>query len=119
MRHIRYIVLLFFPFFLSCRDEIDDLLSAYTSQEIAMLISEAIIEPQAKDINDKYSIEYLDDCTYYSIFTVPEYKKYYINTKPFDWTTIPEKTCEFYQIKQNDSPRGRLLFDTLELINVW
>jgi hypothetical protein len=72
-----------------------------------------ILEAQSKNINEKYSIEYMDDYTYYSIFTVPEYKGYYINRKPFDWTIIPEEICEFYQIKNNDSPRGRLLFDTL------
>jgi|GEM_PF-2448865 len=71
------------------------------------------LNSQSENLKDRYSIEYMNNCVYYSIFVVPEYKKYYINTKSFDWSAIPKKVCEFYQIKYNDSPRGRLLFDTL------
>lgn len=65
-----------------------------------------------ENLRNRYEIEYMKDCVYYPIFTVPEYKKYYINTAPFDFSAVPKLMCEFYQIKQNDSPRGRLLFDT-------
>ena len=72
-----------------------------------------ILNTRTENQKDRYSIEYMNDCAYYPIFVVPEYKKYYINAKPFDWSAIPKKVREFYQIRYNDSPRGRLLFDTL------
>jgi hypothetical protein len=71
------------------------------------------VDHQSRNNNEQLSVEYRKDDTYYPIYNVQKYERYYINNKPFNWKEVPREVRQFYEIKRNDSRRSRLLFDTL------
>lgn len=77
---------------------------------IAKLI---IINETGLNKYEKYRSEYLNDNTFYSIFTIPDYKIAYSNDKAFDWGEIPSRLMAYFDFKNDDKPRSRLLLDPL------
>jgi hypothetical protein len=72
-----------------------------------------IIDEKAPNMYDRYIVEYFDDDNYYPIFRIPKYEYAYYNLTVFDWKYFPQRTLDFFEFKNNDAPRSRLLLDTL------
>jgi len=79
-----------------------------------MFIAKIIINDlTTSDKYNRYKVIYINNNTYYTIFTIPNYSIAYVNTKPFDWGNLPSSLLLSLDFKNNDSPRSRLLFDPL------
>jgi hypothetical protein len=79
-----------------------------------MFIAKIIINDLSiKDKYARYTVDYLGDNTFYTIFSVPAYKIAYVNDIPFDWSELPSNLLFLLDFRNDDAPRSRLLFDTL------
>jgi len=71
------------------------------------------INPHAESRNEMFAVEYWDDSTYFPIYNVHRYERFFINRHPFDMSRIPESVREFFEIDPTDTRRGRTLFDPI------
>lgn len=75
-----------------------------------------LIKLKAKAIRsaqNDWEFQNLSNQVFYKVLSIEKYKIAVINSKPYDFSEIPQNIIVFFEINKKDLPRSRLLFDTL------